>query len=143
MGPVLCATRGGEACRRTQEKAIDIAQERGVELIFLYAVDLSTIGPVDEALEEPLRGEMARLGRSLLRMAQARARKRGMNASTQLLFGSVSASVKEYVRDKPASTLVLGTPRIGTARQVFTTEGIQSFAQGISDDGDVDVVVVT
>ena len=141
MSPVVCATRGGEACRVTQEKAIDIAQERGAELIFLYAVDLTLAGPVDEAMEEPLKGEMARLGRALLRMAQARASKRGMTAGSKLLYGPVGASIRNYLKDHPASTLVLGAPRSSSGARVFTTDGIQSFAQEISQGSDVEVVV--
>ncbi len=34
MGPIVCATRGSEASRRTQERAITLAQERGAPLIF-------------------------------------------------------------------------------------------------------------
>jgi nucleotide-binding universal stress UspA family protein len=141
MKPVLCATRGGEACRLTQQKAIDIALERGTELTFLYSVDVELAGPVNETLEEPLRGEMARLGRALLRMAQARARKRGVQAGAILLYGSVTKSIRDYVADKPASTLVLGAPRSGSGRKVFTSAGMKSFADEISQDTGMEVVI--
>jgi nucleotide-binding universal stress UspA family protein len=141
MKSVLCATRGGEACRRTQEKAMDIAQQLGTDLIFLYAVDIGQAGPVDEVLEEPLRGEMARLGRALLRMAQSRARKRGMKAGATLLYGPFTESIRDYLKEQPASTLVLGAPRSGSAPQVFTSAGIQSFAEEISQETGMEVVV--
>lgn len=141
MKPVLCATRGGEACRLTQQKAIDIALERGTELTFLYSVDVRLAGPVNETLEEPLRREMARLGRALLRMAQARARKRGMKAGAKLLYGPVSDSIRDYVKEEPASTLVLGAPRSGSGRKVFTSSGMQSFAEEISQDTGMEVII--
>ena len=41
MSLVLCATRGGEASIPTQEKAIELAIEKGLSLAFLYVADSS------------------------------------------------------------------------------------------------------
>ena len=143
MQPIVCATQGGEVSRRTQERAIDLAREQGAELIFLYVVDPSFVGPVDESLVEALNDEMARLGRALLRIAQGRAHKQGLTAQAVVTHGSVQQSIIDYLRQVEAGTLVIGTPRTGAASQVFTREGIQQFAQAARDETDVEVVVVT
>lgn len=143
MQPVVCATQGGEASRRTQERAIDLAKEQGAELIFLYVVDPSFVGPVDASLVEPLKDEMAWLGRALLRIAQGRAHKQGVTAQEVVLHGTVQQSIKDYLHQVGAGTLVIGMPRTGGAPQVFTPEGIQQFAQAVRDETDVEVVVVT
>jgi len=36
---IVCATRGGEASRATEDKAIAIARQSGARLAFLYVVD--------------------------------------------------------------------------------------------------------
>ena len=41
MKRIVCATRGGEASRRAQERAISLAKELEAELIFLYVTDPS------------------------------------------------------------------------------------------------------
>ena len=50
MGPIVCATRGGEAGRRTQERAIALAKERGTELIFLCIFGPNFAGSLSKAL---------------------------------------------------------------------------------------------
>jgi nucleotide-binding universal stress UspA family protein len=143
MRPIVCATQGGEVSRRTQEKAIALAEEQGAELIFLYVVDPSFVGPVDDSLVEALKDEMARLGRALLRIAQARAHKQGLTAQTVVSHGSVQQSIIDYLRQVEASTLVIGTPRTGATSQSFTLEGIQNFVQSVRQETGVEAVVVT
>jgi nucleotide-binding universal stress UspA family protein len=94
-------------------------------------------------LAEALKGEMTRLGRALLRMAQSRAKKRGVTAQTVVLHGPVQQSIKDYLRQVGAGTLVIGTPRAGTVPQAFTADEIQRFADAVRQETDVKVVVVT
>ncbi len=143
MKPIVCATRGGEACRRTQERAIDLAKEQNAELIFLYVADPDFVGILDESLAEALKGEMARLGRVLLRVAQGRAQEHGLTAKAAVLHGPVQQSIMDYLNQAGAGTLVVGTPRTGTAPHAFTSQGIQDFAAAVRKQTDVEVVIVT
>ncbi|OQY18688.1 MAG: hypothetical protein B6I34_10380 [Anaerolineaceae bacterium 4572_32.1] len=143
MSSIICATRGGEACRRTQEKAVALAKEQGAELTFLYVADSSFVGPVDKSLADAVTDEMARLGRALLRVAQLRARDQGLAAQTVVLQGPVQQSIKDHLRQVEASTLVIGAPRTGTPPQTFTPPEIQRFAQAMRQDLDIEVLVVT
>jgi nucleotide-binding universal stress UspA family protein len=143
MRPIVCATQGGEVSRRTQEKAIALAQEQGAELIFLYVADLSSVGPVADSLIEVLKDEMARLGRALLRIAQGRAHKQGLTAQAVVVHGPLQQSIIDYLRQVEASVLVIGTPRTGAVSQSFSLEGIQRFAQSVRQETGVEVMVVT
>jgi len=143
MTLIVCATRGGDACRRTQERAIDLAIERDAELVFLYVVDPSLVEPVDESLADALNDEMTRLGRSLLRIAQGRARDRDLTTQAVVRHGAVQQSIKDYVREVGASTLVIGAPRVGAPPRAFTPTEIERFAQSVREEMDVEVVVVT
>ena len=143
MQPIVCATQGGEASRRTQERAIDLAKKRGAELIFLYVVDLSPVGPVDDSMVKALEDEMAWLGRALLGIAKGRARQQGLTAQAVVIHGPLQQSIADYLRQVGASTLVIGTPRTSAASQTFTLEGIQRFAQSVRQETGVEVVIVT
>jgi len=143
MRPIVCATRGGEACRRTQERAIELAKEHNARLIFLYVADPSLVGPVDELLVEPLKAEMGRLGRSLLRIAQGRAKRAGKTAEMAVVHGSVQPSIIEFLRQQDAGVLVLGAPRSGATPQEFSNESIDQFALVVQQEANIEVVVVT
>lgn len=58
-------------------------------------------------------------------------------------YGSVQQSIKDYLREVGASTLVIGTPRAGTPPRAFTSTEIQRFAQEVYEEMSVGVVVVT
>ncbi len=143
MGPIVCATRGGEASRRTQERAITLAKERDAPLIFLCAVDPSFAGPVNDELSTALADELGRLGRSLLCIAQARAREQGVEARTHVRCGPVRQIIEEYLHEVDASALVIGLPQTHTQRQAFDAEEVHRFAEALRQTTDLEVIIVT
>ena len=50
MGKILCSTRGGDASRRTQQAAIELALSTGDELVFFIAFDMEFLAEADFAL---------------------------------------------------------------------------------------------
>jgi nucleotide-binding universal stress UspA family protein len=140
---IVCATRGGEACRRTQEKAIALAKERDAELIFLYVVDPNLVGQAGPSLAEAMHDEMERLGRSLLYMAQSRARKKGIEAEAVVRHGEVQEGIRDFMRETGADTLVMGCPRVGVPPQAFTQDAIGQFAETVRQELGAQVIVVS
>jgi nucleotide-binding universal stress UspA family protein len=143
MGPIVCATRGGEAGRRTQERAIALAKERGTELIFLCAFDPSFAGPLNSALSSAVVEEQQWLGRALMSVAQARAREQGVEADAVVLSGPVLESIEEFLCESDASTLVIGESKIDSALSTFRYGMVQSCARHVEQNTSVEVVVVT
>lgn len=143
MGPIVCATRGGEASYRTQERAISLANERGAELIFLCVVDASFAGPLDERLAMALDDELKRLGRSLLTIAETRAQEGGVSARTVCISGPVWESIQAYLDQVNASTLVIGSPRSSVMHQAFGSGDVEEFAGVCRLNAGVEVIVVT
>ena len=142
MRPIVCATRGGEASRRTQERAIELAKERATELIFLCVVDPGFAGPLSKPLAVALEDELKRLGRSLLYIAQAQAREQGVVARVMCRTGPVWESIEAYLRETDAATLVIGSPRDGTALRAFGCGDVDQFAETVCQSTGVEVVVV-
>jgi nucleotide-binding universal stress UspA family protein len=143
MGPIVCATRGGEAGRRTQEQAIELAKERGSELVFLCVFDPNFAGEQNEALAEAVEKEQRWLGRAALGTAQARARQQGLDAGAVVLCGPVLETIEAYLRRVNAATLVLGQPRVDSALTAFHPKRVKSFAEQVGQSAGVEVVVVT
>ncbi|MGD2147136.1 MAG: universal stress protein [Anaerolineae bacterium] len=143
MGAIVCATRGGRASRATQEKAIDLAKERGARLVFLCIVDPGFAGAMDELLACALDDELKRLGRSLLCIAQARAQQRGIDAETVVRSGSVAESIEAAIEELGADTLVIGAPGAGSQTEAFGSEDVNRLAEAVRQSTGVEVVLVS
>jgi nucleotide-binding universal stress UspA family protein len=143
MGPIVCATRGGEAGRRTQERAIALAKERGTELIFLCVFDPNFAGSLSKALSAAVVEEQQWLGRSLVSVAQARAQEQGVEADAVVLSGAVLDRIEDFLCESGASTLVIGEAKIDSALSAFRHGMVQSCARHVEQNTNVEVVVVT
>jgi nucleotide-binding universal stress UspA family protein len=143
MGPIVCATRGGEAGRRTQERAIALTKERGTELIFLCVFDPGFAGHLNSALSAAVVEEQQWLGRALMSVAQARAREQGVQAGVVVLGGPVLESIEEFLCESGASTLVIGEAKIDSGLSAFRPGMVQSCARHVEQNTNVEVVVVT
>jgi len=143
MGLIVCATRGGEAGRRTQERAIALAKERGAELIFLCVFDPSFAGDLNKALSAAVEEEQQWLGRALMGVAQARAREQGVEAGAVVLGGAILDSIEGFLCESGASTLVIGEAKTDSALSAFRHGTVQSCARHVEQNTSVEVVVVT
>jgi nucleotide-binding universal stress UspA family protein len=139
----VCATRGGEAGRRTQEQAVALAKERGDELVFLCVFDPAFAGNLSADLSEAVVQEQQWLGRILMNVAQSRARKQGVDAYAVVRSGPVVESIEEFVLESCASMLVIGKPKVDSDLGTFKLDNVQSCADQMVDDTGIEVVVVT
>ena len=142
MGLIVCATRGGEAGRRTQERAVALAKERGDELVFLCVFDPAFAGNLSDALSEAVVQEQQWLGRTLMNVAQSRAEKRGVNAHAVVRSGPLLENIEDFLRESCASTLVIGKPKVDSALGIFRPGNVQSCAEQMVDKTGIEVVVV-
>lgn len=125
MGIIVCATGNGVKSRSVQAAAVDLARAQQKRLVFLHVVDLRQVGELEEALWPAARAELAWLGEAMLRLAQDRARRRGVAAEGQILHGAVCAALEEYVRGHAVDLLLLGAA---------TNEEITRCAQRVRDE---------
>jgi nucleotide-binding universal stress UspA family protein len=142
MAPIVCATRGGEASRRTQERAITLAHQRAEPLIFLFVADTNFTQPANEALAEALADELEQLGRRLLCIAQARAHEQGVSADMVVRRGVLRQAIEDFLCEVNASALVIGGPQTDSETRAFAPGEVAQFAQEIHVATGVEVVVV-
>ena len=142
MGKILCATRGGEASYRTQDKAIALAKERGDTLLFLYVADLHFLDKTAASIVVDVAREIEHMGEFLLAMAQERARKQGIESSYLLRQGDVREEIKTAAVEEGATMVVLGQAAGDEPECAFPPATLVKFAEEIEAETGIEARVV-
>lgn len=131
MGRILCATRGGEASRRTQDAAIALAKEQGDDLIFLYVADSSFLNHTAAPLVIDVASRLVKMGEFQLLMAQERAAAQGVSAQTLVREGRLRAELVGAARELEVDLIVLGRSVDRHEQAIFDETGLQAFATSL------------
>lgn len=140
MGRILCATRGGEGSRRTQDAAAALARERGDELLFVYVVDTSFLNHTAAPLVVDVEGRLESMGRFQLAIAQERVAVQGVQARVLIRRGRLRAELASAAQEEGADLIVLGRPTNQGA--VLTESALQSLVSFLEDEAGVKVLVL-
>jgi len=138
MTKILCAIRGGEASQRIQDIGIELAKERGEEIVFLYVVNTEFINTASAALRESVTLEMEKLGDFLLLMAQERAKKQDVVAEPLLRHGYLQEEFETAASEPDISTVLLGKPG---EEGNFSMESLEAIAAEIKKKYQVEVLI--
>ena len=109
MMTILCPTRGGKESHPNQDFAINLAKERGADLIFMYVSNIQLISRSGPPIVVDIEEELDELGDFLLSMAQERAEKTGVQADVAVRRGIFSKVLREVIVEKKITTVVLGS----------------------------------
>jgi len=140
MGLILCATRGGEASYRTQQAAIDLARERGDEIVFLYIINLQFLDKTAAPIVVDIEHELEQMGRFFLLMAQERATEQGIQARTTIRRGFIHEEIINAAREEGATLVVLGRP--AGKQSAFQMSSLEEFAMEIERETGAEAVIV-
>jgi nucleotide-binding universal stress UspA family protein len=140
MGKILCATRGGEASYRTQDRAIALARQRGDSLIFLYVIDTHFLDKTAAPIVVDVGNQLQYMGEFLLAMAQEKAKRQGVQVQCICRPGRVRDEIKAVAREEQVEIVVLGQPA-GEAN-AFAMEELKAFAAEIEAETGSQVVIV-
>ena len=133
MEKILCATRGGEASYKTQDAAIDLALELGVEILFFFAVDVDFLSKTERAVRlEVVTKEMDHMAEFILMMAIERARKRDLKSGLLIRHGNFRDELVEVAKDPEVIGVVLGKPT--GEESLFSMEGLEKMAAEIEEE---------
>jgi len=138
MTKILCAIRGGEASQRIQDIGIALAKERGEEIVFLYVVNTEFLDTASTALRESVTVEMEKLGEFLLLMAEERAKKQGVIASSIIRYGYLREEFEAAASNPDISTVLLGKPG---EEGLFSMESLEAVAADIEKKCQVKVLI--
>jgi nucleotide-binding universal stress UspA family protein len=111
MEKILCATRGGEASRRTQDAVIAMAKRTGATVIFLYVVDIEFLKLTAQGVRpDVVATEMKHMGEFLLAMACERAAREGVQAEMCLHHGPLPEALYSTALEEGVDAIAFGRP---------------------------------
>lgn len=137
---ILCPTRGGRDSYPNQDRAIALAKERGVGLKFLYITNVEFLDLTASPVLVDVEHELDEMGEFMLTMAQERAEKAGVTASTLLKHGHFREVLIEVIEDNQIDTVLLGSSAGGTG--IVTKEYIDDLIDEIGGKTGVEFIVV-
>jgi nucleotide-binding universal stress UspA family protein len=133
MKKILCATRGGEASRRTQDAVIAMAKEAGASILFLYIVDVEFLRLTARGVRpDVVVAEMERMGEFLLAMACERAVAQGVEAEICLRHGPLIQALESAAREEGADAIAFGRP--AGLDSSFSLTDLEQLAARIEED---------
>jgi hypothetical protein len=111
MKKILCATRGGEASRRTQDAVIAMAKETDATVLFLYVVDVEFLKLTARGVRhDVVTTEMEHMGEFLLAMACERAAAQGVKAEGCLQHGPLLEALESAACAEGVDAIAFGRP---------------------------------
>jgi nucleotide-binding universal stress UspA family protein len=133
MNKILCATRGGEASQKTQDKVIEMAKEAGATILFLYIVDLEFLKVIARGVRpDVVSVELEHMGEFLLALACERAAAEGVPAEGVLRHGPLVEALESAARDEGADAIAFGRP--AGEDSSFTLDDLEALADRIEED---------
>lgn len=140
---IACATRGGKASKRTEERAIEIAKATASKLIFLHVVntDLDFLkSSTGKIVIDSVLDDLRECGRLILSMAQDRAAKTGVSAKVEIVEGIISEQIEDFLKKrKDINLLVMGC----TVEEGESTVGKAiELAEKLRNDLGIDVLLI-
>ncbi|HFD39676.1 MAG TPA: hypothetical protein ENJ31_07520 [Anaerolineae bacterium] len=133
MKKILCATRGGEASRRTQDAVIAMAKEHGATVLFLYVVDVEFLKLTMRATRpDVVTTEIEHMGEFLLAMARERAEAQGVRAEICLRHGPIIPAIESAAREEGVDAIAFGRPTGPDSS--FSLEDLERLAAQIEAD---------
>lgn len=141
MNKILCATRGGEASRSTQEAVIEMAKQRGAAIVFLYVVDVEFLRLTARGVRpDVVTAEMERMGDFLLAIAVERAQKQGVEASGVLRHGPLVEALESAAREEGVDAIAFGRP--AGVESSFSLSDLEGLAAAIAQDTGIQTFIL-
>jgi len=133
MSGIVCAIRGGPHSQSTIDRAIALSAETGLDLVFLYIVNLDFLEHTSSSRTQAITHDMEQMGEFILLVAQTSAEASGVKAKGVVRHGNVSKEIALLCHEIEAEYLVVGQPRLQTKQSVFTEELLAEFVRRIED----------
>ena len=133
MSLIVCATGNGDRSRSVQARAVEAARRQQKRLVFVHVVDVEQLAELDESLREAARAELAWLGSAIMRLAQDRAHRQGVQAESVVLYGNVCSALEDFLTHQPVDLLLMGEASNTT---------LLTFARHVQDDLGIPVQLV-
>jgi nucleotide-binding universal stress UspA family protein len=142
MSAILCPVRGGPDSQPTIQRALELAQEKNLEVVFLYVVNLDFLAHTASSRSQVITQELTQLGKFILGAAQDRADQAGVASKAEVRHGKVVELIKELSHEINARYIVLGAPRHEREQNVFERPQMTDFATRLQAETGAEIVLV-
>ncbi len=133
MPGILCAIRGGPSSQPTIIKSIQLAQETGETIQFLYVVNLDFLSYSSSSKTTHISQELKEMGEFILLTAQEQATQQGVNADGIIKEGRVVEEIIEFCSENDPLYVVLGRPEEEGEDNILNTERLHNFTARIKE----------
>jgi hypothetical protein len=141
MKKILCATRGGEASRQTQDAVIAMAKEEGANVLFLFVVDVEFLRlTVRGVRPDVVATELEHMGEFLLAIACERAAAQGVQAESCVRHGSLVEALESAAVEEGADAIAFGRP--AGPESSFSLTDLERLAARIEEDTGIKACIV-
>jgi hypothetical protein len=141
MKKILCATRGGEASRRTQDAVIAMAKEKDASILFLFVVDVEFLKLTARGVRpDVVATELEHMGEFLLAIACERATAAGVEADMCVRHGSLVEALRSAAVEEGADAIAFGRP--AGPDSSFSLTDLERLAAGIQEDTGIETYIV-
>lgn len=130
MSDIVCAIRGGAGSRAVQNVAIGEALASDAPLVFLYVIDRRVLEACEANMQPSVRNELYWMGKTLVRIAVARAQAAGLRRVTWAVReGEVREEIVRAVSARPTRLLLIGASRRDTHEGPDAAAGFAAWVQ--------------
>lgn len=141
MKKILCATRGGEASRRTQDAVIAKAKEAGARVLFLFIVDVEFLKLIPQGVRPDIVAtELDHMGEFLLALACERAAAQGVEAEVLIRHGSMPQALISVALEQGVDAVVLGQP--AGSESAFTLSELKRLATQVEETTGIKTYII-
>jgi len=133
MPGIMCAIRGGPSSQPTIAASIQLAQETGEIIYFLYVVNLDFLTHSSSSKTNHISQEIREMGEFILLSAQEQASEQGISAEGVIRDGQVIKEIIAYCKDLDPLYVILGRPQEEQEDNLLSLERLQVIADRIRE----------
>jgi nucleotide-binding universal stress UspA family protein len=133
MPGILCAIRGGPSSQPTISSAIQLAQDTGETIHFIYVVNLDFLTHSSSSKTNHISQEISEMGEFILLSAQEQAAAVGVESQGIIREGRVVDEIVNYCQEQNPLFVILGRPEEEGESNILSQERLQAFADRITE----------
>jgi len=140
MPGILCAIRGGPSSQPTISKAVQLAQDTGEIIHFIYVVNLDFLTHSSSSKTNHISQEISEIGEFILLSAQEQATQEGVDSEGIIREGRVVDEIITYCQEQNPHYVILGQPEEEGEFNLLSLERLQAFAERIKESCGAQVI---
>jgi hypothetical protein len=133
MPGIICAIRGGPSSKPTIATSIQLSQETGETIHFVYVVNLDFLTHSTSSKTEHISQEMREMGEFILLSAQEQAAEKNVPSLGIIRHGQVIDEIISYCQEQDPRFVILGRPQEEQEDNLLSNERLAAFSDRLAE----------